>query len=282
MKHQELHWKTRDGLKIFGQLWKTDGPEKAIIALVHGFGEHSNRYHHVAEAFCDHNYSMIAMDHRGHGKSEGQRGHTPSYESLMQDIDILLEQAADHFPDTPVILYGHSMGGNIVTNYLLQRNQNVLAAVVTGPFYRTAEPPPAYQMALGKLMNKVWGAFPDKAKLDAHQISRDKAVVDKYVADPLVHNKISARMGLSLIEMGEYAIQHASDLDIPFYIIHGDADGLTDVDGSRAFAANSGENVKLNVLPGFYHEVHNDPGKEEILDNIIAWCDQQIPSPPTS
>lgn len=276
MKHEELHWKSADGLDIYGQYWRTDGPEKGLIALVHGFGEHSGRYGHVAAAFNGRGYSVFTFDHRGHGKSGGQRGHTPSYEHLMKDLDIFLDKAADLFPGVPVILYGHSMGGNIVTNYLLSREPELAGAVVTGPFYRTAEPPPAFQIALGKVMDRIWGAFPDRAKLDASFISRDREVVDRYTNDPMVHNKISARMGLALIDRGAYAIEHASEIGLPLYIIHGSDDKLTDPQGSRDFVKNAGDNVKLEILDGFYHEVHNDPGKEGVLDKIIAWCDQLL------
>ena len=147
MKHEIIHWKSKDDLDIFGQYWKSGGMEKAVIALVHGFGEHSDRYHHVAEAFNNSGYSVIAFDHRGHGQSKGQRGHTPQYESLMQDMDVFLEKTRDIFPDTPVILYGHSMGGNIVTNYVIRRSPEVLpqwSLVIL----QTAEPPPRNSLNL--------------------------------------------------------------------------------------------------------------------------------------
>jgi alpha-beta hydrolase superfamily lysophospholipase len=274
-----MQWKTADELEIFGQSWRTESEEKALIALVHGFGEHSGRYGHVAEAFNKRGYSVFAFDHRGHGKSAGQRGHTPDYEHLLRDLDIFLDMARDLFPGTPIILYGHSMGGNIVTNYVISRAPDILGAVVTGPFYRTAEPPPAFQMMLGRMMNKIWGAFPDRAKLDANHISRDVEVVKKYVDDPMVHDKISARMGLSLIEYGQYAVDHAAEVNMPFFILHGGEDYLTDCEASRDFKARAGENVVLEVLDGFYHEIHNDPGKEHVISKIIDFCDSLTNKP---
>ena len=274
MKHETITWKSKDEQEIYGQYWQSTESEKAVIALVHGFGEHSGRYDHVAAAFTGSGYSVIAFDHRGHGKSGGQRGHTPAYECLMQDIDVFLDKARDIFPDTNIILYGHSMGGNIVINYLIRRKPELTGAIATGPLFRTTDPPPAFQVALGKVMNKIWGAFPDRAKLDASFISRDKEVVDRYVNDPMVHNRISARMGLSLISSGEFAIEHASEVTVPLYILHGEEDKLTDCAASREFKANAGDNVRLDVLPGLYHEVHNEPEKEEILNRIINWCDQ--------
>jgi len=276
MKHETINWRSDDGLKIFGQYWTTEGTEKGVIALVHGFGEHSGRYEHVAKAFAQRGYSTFSFDHRGHGRSGGQRGHTPSYEHLMDDVDLFLDKVRDNFPDMPVILYGHSMGGNIVVNNMLRHDPEIDGAIVTGPFFRTSEPPPAFQVALGKFMDKIWGAFPDKARLDANHISRDKAVVEKYVNDPMVHNKISARMGLALLASGEYAIEHAAEIELPLFIIHGADDHLTDHKGSIDFKANAGENVKLDILNGFYHEVHNEPEKADVLNSIIDWCDELL------
>jgi len=278
MIHESIKWRSDDDLEIFGQYWKTEQTEKGVIALVHGFGEHSGRYDHVAQAFAKRGYSTFSFDHRGHGKSKGQRGHTPSYDHLMDDVDLFLDKVRDIFPDVPVIIYGHSMGGNIVVNNILRRDADVVGAVVTGPFFRTTDPPPAIQVALGKIMNNFWGAFPDKARLDANHISRDKAVVKKYEDDPLVHNKISARMGLSLIDSGEYAIEHAAEVKMPLYIIHGDDDKLTSCEASKEFKSRAGENVKLEVLVGHYHEVHNEPDKDAILKRIIDWCDELLDS----
>lgn len=276
MKNQKLNWKTKDGINIYGQYWKTDQPEKAVITLVHGFGEHCDRYHHVAEMFCNNGYSVISYDQRGHGQSGGQRGHTPTYEMLLSDVDILMQKAKDIFPDAPVIIYGHSMGGNVVTNYIIDRQPNVIGGIVTGPFYRTTSPPPAFQMFLGKIMQNIYGAFPDKAKLDVNHISRDKDVVRKYDNDPTVHNKISAKMGISLIEFGEKAIEQASKVKIPFYILHGEADLLTDVNGSKDFKRNAGDNVTLETFPVLYHELHNEPEKDMIFEKLIAFCNQLV------
>jgi acylglycerol lipase len=276
MQHETIKWKSNDGIEIFGQYWKTEQEEKAVIALVHGFGEHSSRYDHVAAMFNNNGYSVFAIDHRGHGKSGGQRGHTPSYDHFMQDLDLMLQKIHDLFPQQKVIIYGHSMGGGIVTNYLIRKKPDVIGAIVTGPFYRTAEPPPAFQLFLGKLMVNIWGAFPDKAKVPAEYISRDTEVVNKYKNDPLVHNKMSAMLGISLLETGEYAIEHAKEIEVPLLVLHGESDKLTDYKGSVAFKANAGSNVSLETFPGLYHEIHNEPEKQMVFDKIIAYCDKLI------
>ncbi len=276
MRHETLKWKSKDGLDIFGQHWKTDDVQKAVIALVHGYGEHSSRYEHVAEMFCKNGYSVFALDHRGHGLSGGQRGHTPNYEMIMSDLDIFLKKTKDVFPEANIILYGHSMGGGFVTNYLIRRQPDLLGSIVTGPFYRTAEPPPAFQLFLGKIMQNIYGAFPDKTKVPPEYISRDKAVVEKYINDPLVHNNMSAKLGMSLLETGEYAIEHADEVKLPLYILHGEVDKLTDCQASIEFKSKAGDNVILETFPRMYHELHNEPEKEEIFAKIITYCDNLV------
>ena len=276
MKHETIKWKSNDNLEIFGQYWKTDQAEKAVIALVHGFGEHSGRYQHVAEMFGANGYSVIALDHRGHGQSGGQRGHTPTYEHIMQDLDNFILKVHDIFPEQKIILYGHSMGGGFVANYLIRNKPQVIGGILTGPFFRTASPPPAFQLFLGKIMQNIWGAFPDKAKVPPEYISKDKAVVDKYAQDPLVHNNMSAKLGMSLLATGEYAIEHAAEVAVPLYILHGEEDKLTDYKASIDFKNNAGNNVTLDTLPGLYHEIHNEPEQQMVFEKIISFCDALV------
>jgi acylglycerol lipase len=277
MKHIEHTWHSFDGLLLYAQSWQPDSEDiKAVICLVHGHGEHSSRYTHVARMFCDNGYAVLAADLRGHGRSKGQRGHTPNYDALMNDVELLLQKADALFPGKKKIIYGHSMGGNIVTNFLLRRHADIITGIVTGPFFRLAFQPPAFQLWLGKNMNKIWGAFPDRTKLNAEHISRDKEVVMKYKEDPMVHDKISARMGMALIETGEWAIEHAAELPIELLILHGTGDQLTSHLGAEAFAKNAGGKVKYVSLEGLYHEVHNEPEKQQVFQTIIEWCNAHI------
>ncbi len=276
MSHKELNWKSKDGLDIYGRVWTPENGEKIeqVICLVHGFGEHSGRYHHVAKMFNNRGWAVLACDHRGHGKSEGQRGHTPYYEHLLDDMENLLLQAEQLFPTSTKILYGHSMGGNIMTNYVIQRNPKIKGTIVTGPFYRTASPPPKFLWLLARIMNKIWPSFPNKVPLEANHISRDKAIVEAYVNDPMVHNKMSARMGYELIKKGEQAIEQANMVKSPLLILHGEDDQLTDFNGSKSFVTKANDNVTFIPYKGLFHELHNEPEKETVFKDIINWCDQ--------
>ena len=138
MRHIDTNWTSADGLPLVGRCWEPAGEPRAVVCLVHGLGEHSGRYAHVAAALNDAGYAVLACDKRGHGRSGGKRGHTPSYEALMTDIDLLLAQAEQRFPGKPRFLYGHSLGGNEVLNYALRRKPDLAGVVATSPGLRTA------------------------------------------------------------------------------------------------------------------------------------------------
>ena len=277
MKNTILNWKSNDGLEIFGQKWENETiPAKAVICLVHGFGEHSSRYDHVAQFFTDNNYAVIAYDHRGHGRSGGKKGHFVSYDEFMNDVENLVKQADANFPNLPKILYGHSMGGNVVANYAIKRNPKVAGVILSSPFFNTAFQPPAIKLAAGRLMRNLIPGFSLPSGLDVNSISRDKEVVKKYSEDPMVFDSISSKMGIELLEFGQEAINNAAQLKLPTLVFHGTADLLTSFESTKQFVANAGSNITFIPYEGLYHECHNEPEKELVLKNILIWCNNLV------
>lgn len=271
---KELNWKTNDGISIYTKIWDTENAPKYVLCLVHGMGEHINRYEHVANFFNQHNVAVVGYDHRGHGKSGGQRGHFPSLDVFLDDVDLFIQQVDKLFPNVKKIIMGHSMGGNVVANYLIKRNQNFSGAIFSSAYFELAFTPPAIKVQLGKLMKNILPALSLPSGLDASAISRDKNVVDSYLKDKLVHDKISAKMGIDMIESGLYAIENASTISIPVLVYHGTADRLTAHDGSKKFATNVGKNASFISYDGLYHETHNEPEKEMVFQNIIQWIEK--------
>ncbi|MFN8294781.1 MAG: alpha/beta hydrolase [Chitinophagales bacterium] len=277
MKNTILNWKSNDGLTIFGQKWESEtATPKAVICLVHGFGEHSSRYEHVAQFFTDNNYAVITYDARGHGKSEGKRGHFVSYDEFLNDVENLLKQADVHFANLPKIIYGHSMGGQVVANFALKRNPKVAGLILSSPFFQPGFAPPAIKLAAGRLMRNLIPSFSLPSGLDVNAISRDKEVVKKYSNDPLVFDSISSKMGIELIEFGAEAVENASKLKLPTLLFHGTADKLTSFEESKKFANNAGSNVTFIEYKGLFHECHNEPEKAEVFQNMLKWCNNLI------
>ncbi len=275
MQTFEWKWKSRDGLEMSALGWKPDSP-KAIVVLIHGHGEHINRYQHVASAFVDAGYALQGFDLRGHGKSAGQRGHTPTYESLMDDITDFIGDARTRYPGLPVFLYGHSMGGNQVINYALRSPQGLKGVIATAPWIKLAFDPPVAQVMVAKLLNNILPSFSLASGLSQAALSRDPQVVSKYAADPLVHDKISVRLYTGMYSNGISSLERAAELKIPMLLMHGSADKLTSAKASSEFAKKAGALVTLRIWDGFYHEIHNEPEKAEVIQTMIDWMDKTL------
>ncbi len=276
MKHSEFEFKTFDGLSLFGQNWQPEDRPRAVVYLVHGIGEHSGRYVHVADSLTQAGYTLISFDLRGHGKSEGPRGHIPSYEGIMQDISSLLEVTNKKFPQLPLFLYGHSLGGNLVLNYVLRRQPHLKGVIATAPWLRLAFEPPASKIALGKMTNCIWPSFSLKSGLDTKALSHDLEVVHTYENDPMVHDHISARMFISFYQAGQWALEHASEFSLPLLLMHGGDDKIISVKASHEFANTKTKNCTLKIWDGLYHEIHNEPEKEEVFKFLIDWLDREV------
>ncbi len=276
MRTFETKWKTRDGLDIYARGWEPDGAAKAVVCLVHGLGEHVNRYANVGAAFTKSGYALFGFDQRGHGKSGGARGHTPSYDALMDDIDDLLAQAEQRYPKLPRFLYGHSMGGGEVLNYVLRRKPSLAGVIATGPFLRLAFAPPAFKVTLGRFMNNIAPGFTQASGLETAAISRDQKVVDAYIKDPLVHDKISARQFVAVYDAGLWALEHASEFPLPLLIMHGGADRLTSAQATREFAQKGNKNITLHIWDDWYHEIHNETEQAEVFKMMTIWMDARL------
>jgi acylglycerol lipase len=277
MRHFETNWKSHDGIEIFAQGWEPEvNSPNAVVCLVHGLGEHSSRYTHVAEAFSNAGYILFAADLRGHGRSGGQRGHIPSIEAVMTDIDLILEHANNRYPGLPVILYGHSLGGILVLHHGLTRKPSVKGMIATSSGLRTAlEKQPAKILAariLGTILPRV--SFP--SGLDVNAISRDKNVVEKYNNDPLVHNKVSLGFGKIMLQTASWTLLHSAEFSLPLLLLHGKADGIAFPSGSIEFAAPLKGKCTLKLFDDAYHELHNEPEQKTVFSTMINWMDSLI------
>jgi alpha-beta hydrolase superfamily lysophospholipase len=276
MEISEWSWKSSDGLDMCSRAWTPAGKPKATVVLVHGHGEHVGRYEHVAAALAEKGYALLGFDLRGHGKSGGKRGHTPSYETLLDDIRDFFKQADERYPGLPRFLYGHSLGGNLVLNYALRRKPKIRGVIATGPWLKLAFEPPAAQVRLGRLMNGIFPAFTQHSKLDAKGLSHDPAVVSAYENDPLVHDFISARLFVSIYDSGLWALEHAAEFPLPLLLMHGGDDPIVSVQASQEFAEKVGDKATLKVWEGMLHEIHNEPQKAQVFKMMLDWLEKHL------
>jgi alpha-beta hydrolase superfamily lysophospholipase len=277
MKHTEINWKSSDGLNIYAHGWTPDsGSPNAVVCLVHGLGEHTLRYEHVAEAFTREKLILFGADLRGHGNSEGKRGHFPSIEAVLRDIDQLLKEARNRFPELPLILYGHSLGGILVLHYGLKYKPGIKGIISTSPGLHNALEKQKVLIALTRILGSLMPRMSLPSGLDATAISQDPEVVQLYKNDPLVHSRITFGFGRSMLDVGRWTLEHAGEMSVPVLLLHGKADTIAYASGSIEFAGAVPSKSKLAIWDNGYHELHNEPFRAEVLKTMTDWIKQQI------
>lgn len=265
-------------LKLHYQRWRPEGEARAVLAVVSGFGEHSGRYANVVDWFVPRGYAIYAFDLRGHGRSPGQRGYVDRWEEYREDLRRFLAFIRREEPGLPVFLIGHSLGGLIVLEYALHHPEHLVGVIASGPVLAQVGLSP-FLITLGKVLSKILPRFSLHTNLDASTLSRDQAVVDAYVNDPLVHDLGTPRLSVEMTKAIEWTHAHAADMIIPCLIVHGEEDRLSPPEGSLAFYNNlTLDDKEHHVYPGMYHEVFNDLGKEQVLADVEAWIEQHLPA----
>ena len=264
------------GDKQYYKHWSTTAP-KAGVLIAHGYGEHIGRYEHVAAALNAAGYDVFALDLWGHGKSDGARGYVPAFSVYLDGLDALLLKAKESLPGAKLFLLGHSMGGLVAEQFLENRQQDFAGAVLSGPAVVPVDEQPAIVIAIGLLLSRI-APKTGIIGLDANLVSRDPKVVADYVADPLVNKgKISARLAAEMLASMQRAQGDAGKITLPILLLHGGDDGLTSVEGSKLLYENIRSTDKtLKIFDGFYHEIFNDPGKENVIADMIAWLDAHV------
>ncbi len=268
--------KSSDGLSLFSRSWLPNNAPVAALAIVHGLGEHSERYNHVGGYFAERGYAVFAVDLRGHGRSQGKRGHINHFDEYLDDAQSLVNYTQSQAPNLPLFLLGHSMGGLISLTYALKRPQGLAAVIASGPGLRTRMKVPAWKITLGKIMSSVFPSLSMPNGIDPNHISHDPEIVGAYISDPLNHDKVTARWYTEFTNAGEWALQNANKLSIPALILQGGDDPIVDPGGAKAFFDGIRHSNKSHIeYPGLYHEILNEPEKLKVMDDIQAWLASQ-------
>ena len=279
MKQSTFALQTIDRLTLFGRVWEPENAAKGVLCLVHGLGEHSGRYTHAADFLTQAGYVLLAVDLRGHGNSPGKRGHASSYRALLDDVRRLLSMAEQRYPHLPLFLFGYSMGGNLVLNCALRFKPAVRGLVVISPWLELAFQPPRWKVQFARVVRPFWGSFSQKTGLSSGESTKEEA----NKADPLVHDRISANLFLSMAESGEWALKHAGSLSVPVLLMHGSGDQVTSIKASERFAARCPDKLcTFKPWEGYTHEMHHGAANGPILQCVSDWLDQQAQSSVTA
>jgi acylglycerol lipase len=262
------------GAEIFYQWWLPDAPARATLVIVHGLGEHSDRYDHVAQALTGDGIAVYACDHRGHGRSQGPRA-VVDVADVVADVDQLVVLAAGEQPDTPVFMLGHSLGGMIAVRYALDHQARLSGLVLSGAL-ATVDASPALRR-IGRLVSAIAPRAPMIA-LDAELVSRDPAVVAAYRADPLVHHgRIPARTAAQIADTTAAFPEQVGAITLPTLILYGTADGLCPPAGSVMLGEQlSSTDVTIRAYEGLYHEILNEPERATVIGDVRDWLTARI------
>ena len=262
-----------DGTQLAGRHWPVETP-KAVMALVHGFGEYSGRYNPMAAHLNALDIAVVAIDLRGHGKSAGKRGVVKSYDDFRADLDALLTKTRALYPVTPRVLYGHSMGGGVVLDHG-SRKLDGLPIIASAPLITLADPIPGAVRAFAKLMGKIMPQGSLQQPIDGTKISNLSEQQTLYMNDPLNHGKMGFRLAEGMVANGERLSGDAKRWDRPLLLVHSKADQLTGYQGSADFAADAAQ-VEFHTFETCQHEIHNDAPRAEVYglmsDFILKQC----------
>ncbi len=274
MNHTEGRFQTPKGANIYYQHWQPEVAPKAILFIVHGLAEHSGRYMNIVNYFVPRGYAVYGLDHIGHGKSDGTRAYLERFSDFTGPLKTYFDMIQGWHPGKPVFLVGHSMGGLIGSVYLLEHQDELKGAVLSAPAVKVSDNISPATILLGKILS---GILPQTGllALDATAISKDKSVVDAYLNDPLVYTgKVTARLAAEMLSAMQRVTAEAATIRLPILLLQGSDDRLIDPGGANMLHEKASTPDKtLKVYDGLYHEVFNEPEREQVLRDVEAWLE---------
>lgn len=282
---KQLDWRLtgHGGVELFAQGWLPDGEVRDVIAIAHGYAEHGGRYGNLVERLVPQGYALYALDHRGHGRSGGKRALVDRMDWVIEDFHTFVGEVRARHGGSQVKLLGHSMGGNVAFGFALRWPEDLSGLVLSGPLIGGSVP--LGQRLAMRLFSAIAPGMGTVA-LPPEAVSRDPAVVAAYAADPLVTvGKVPARTAHELFARLPGYLKGAPGMQVPVLIQHGEADSLVPLAGNRAiFEAIGAPDKTVITYPGLYHEIYNEPEKDEVIGDLLRWleshpADRQSRSP---
>jgi alpha-beta hydrolase superfamily lysophospholipase len=261
---------SRDGSRLHWRAWPVAAP-RAVVAVVHGLGEHSGRYARLAEALNRSGVACWALDLRGMGRSEGRRGHVDRWSQWVDDCAAFDALVRERSGGAEVVPLGHSFGGVVVASAVLAGAVRPRRFVLSNPAFRPAVRVPGWKLRLGRVTSGLVPTLALGNEVDPRLLSRDPAVAVEYAADPLVHDRISSRLFTEWVAASDAALRDAGRLDVPCLLIVSEDDRISDAQGALELGRRAGAGAKVLSYPGRYHEPFNDLGAEEVFADLAAW-----------
>ena len=275
MQVNDGHFEGVGGLRLYYKIWQPEETPQGVMAIVHGAGEHIDRYQNFVDLLVPAGYALAGYDLRGHGRSEGLRGHINSWDEYRDDQERFLKLARELFPGSPITLYGHSMGSLIALDYLQHNSQGLSSAIISGTALFPKDAAPPSQVMIAKILTGIVPRYTLKMKLEGASLSRDPNVARGYMEDPLVFWDRTVRWGAEGLKTIDRIKSRVDKIDLPVLFLHGECDPLVSVEGARQFFEQIRHPDKtLHVYPDCLHEPHNELIYKQVVTDIQEWLDR--------
>ncbi len=277
MQHLDGYFKGPRDQEIYHQAWLPEHDVKAVLLIVHGMGEHCGRYMNLVNHFVPKGYAIYSLDHIGHGKSQGKREFVESFEDFTLTLRHYHDMIKTWQPGKPLVLLGHSMGGTIALTYLLEHQQEFDGAIISSPALKPYGKVSSVTIFGGKILSRLL-PMTGVLALDLNAISRDPQVVTDYQNDPLTFKgKTPARLAAEMIGAMARIENEAAVIQLPFLVVQGSSDTIVDPSGAQMIYDRAGSTDKtIKIYDGLFHEVFNEPEKEQVLNDVDVWLKSHI------
>ena len=264
-----------DGIRLFYRRWEAPKP-KGVCVLVHGLGEHSGRYEELARALNGRGFSVWAMDHRGHGRSEGVRVDCKSLEEFVRDLHPLVGEAKKTAPGLPCLLVGHSLGGLIALRYAAGHPEEIRAVAVSSPAFKLKHETPAWKVLMVQAAARIRPTLHFPNGINPNLLTHDAEAVERYRHDPLIFRAITARCALALRDALSDSADWAEKIRVPCLILQAGSDEVCDANSAERFAERLGQRAAYRRYDGFYHELFNERERDRVIEDLCRWLEKQL------
>jgi alpha-beta hydrolase superfamily lysophospholipase len=252
---------------------------KAVVAMVHGYGDHAGRYVHVADAFAERGIASVRIDLRGHGRADGPRGYCSRFDEFIDDMSVLDRLVTERAPDVPPFLFGHSFGGLVATSYALPRQDRWRSLLLSAPYFGLAMKVPALKRTVGELASKIVPRLALPSGLHGDALTHDAARAREYDQDPLIFESVTARWFTEAQAAQGRVLAQAASIRLPLYVVMGTLDPVADVNQARAvFAAAGSTDKTFDVREGLFHEPWNETEWPSVVDGLGSWILSHTPA----
>jgi len=275
IQHQESSFLGVGRVRLYYQSWHPSEKSRALLILIHGLGSHSDIFSNLVQKLVTFDYAVYGLDLRCHGRSSGQRGYINSWDEFREDLTIFLELIRTTNNNLPIFLVGHSLGGLIVVDYILDRPENISGAIALAPALGKVGVSPL-KLKLAKILDRICPRFFLRTGIDPAQYTRDKTLIEKYKQDPLIHHVATARLTAECFRVQKKILKQKNSLKIPLLVLHGGGDVITYPGATRKFIKKANlRYFQFKEYPGVAHDIQNDPDRELVFKDICDWLTKQ-------